>query len=120
MKKVLIVDNSSYMRIFIKKVAEKGGFDTIFEASGSEDAIELFKAENPDIVILDLNMSEARMDGLTVLTNIMEVNPEAAVIISSAVRHEYVKDECLELGAKEYINKPFDTNDLLEKLEKYK
>jgi two-component system chemotaxis response regulator CheY len=120
MKKVLIVDNSSYMRIFIRKIIENGGFENIFEASGVEDSIELFKSENPEIVILDLNMSEATMDGITVLTDIMNINPETVVIITSAVRHQYVKDECLGLGAKEYIQKPFDTEDLLKILEKYK
>jgi len=120
MKKVLIVDNSSYMRIFVKKIIEKGGFNNVFEASSKEAAIEVFKSEKPEIVILDLNMSEFRMEGIHVLTDIMKINPETVVIIISAVGHEDVKDECIELGAKSYIRKPFDTEILLETLEKYK
>ncbi|WMJ82223.1 response regulator [Clostridium sp. MB40-C1] len=120
MKKVLIVDNSSYMRMFVKKIIEKGDFHNIFEASSEEDAIEIFKIEKPDIVILDLNMSEFRMDGVRVLTDIMKINPETVVIIISAVGHENVKDECIALGAKSYIRKPFDTEILLKTLEEYK
>lgn len=120
MKKVLIVDNSSYMRMFIKKIVEKGGFHTIFGASGKDDAMEMFKLKKPDIVILDLNMSEFKMDGIHVLTEIMKINPETVVIIISAVGHENVKEECLALGAKSYIKKPFDTETLLKTLEEYK
>lgn len=120
MKKVLIVDNSSYMRMFVKKVIEKGGSYTILEASGKEDAIDVFRDENPSIVILDLNMSETTMEGVEVLIDIIKVNPEAVVIIISAVRDEDVKGKCIALGAKAYIKKPIDTDILLKTLEEYK
>lgn len=119
MKKVLIVDNSSYMRMFVKKIIEKGGTYTTLEASSQEEAIELYKSEKPDIVILDLNMSEFTMDGIRVLNDIMKVNPKAVVIIVSAVGHQDVKDECIALGAKKYIRKPFNTDALLKTLEEY-
>lgn len=120
MKKVLIIDDSSYMRMFIKKIIEKGGLYIMYEASTKDDAIELFKNEKPDIVTLDLNMSEFNRDGINVLTELMNINPEAAVIIISAVGYEDVKDKCIALGAKSYIRKPFDTKTLLEALEEYK
>lgn len=120
MKKVLIVDDSSYMRLFVKKIVQKGGSYEMFEASTKEDAIEMYKSTKPDIVILDLNMSEVRKDGIDVLTHIMLINPEAVVIIISAVGYEDVRDECLELGAKSYLKKPFETEALLNILEEYK
>lgn len=120
MKKVLIVDNSSYMRLFIRKIIEKDGFNSIFEAEGKDDAIEVFNMEKPEIVILDLNMSEFKMDGIHVLTEIMKINPESVVIIASAVGHENVKEECIALGAKGYVRKPFDAKILLKTLEPYK
>lgn len=119
MKKVLIVDNSSYMRMFVRKIIEKGGSYTMFEASNKEDAVDMFKSEKPNIVILDLNMSEFRMDGIEVLTEIMKIDPEAVVIIISAVGYEDVKEQCIALGAKSYIRKPFDTQILLQTLEQY-
>lgn len=120
MKKVLIVDDSSYMRIFVKKIIKKGGTYIMFEASAKDDAIEVFKNAKPDIVILDLNMSEQRRDGIDVLTEVMNINPETVVIIISAVGYEDVKDECLALGAKSYLKKPIDSEALLQALEEYK
>ncbi|OAA89356.1 response regulator [Clostridium coskatii] len=120
MKKVLVVDNSSYMRMFVKKIIEKGGFHSIFGASNKHEVVELFKLEKPDIVLLDLNMSEVKMDGVEVLTDIMKIDPNAVVLIMSAVGHEEVKDECIKLGASGYIRKPFHTETLLKTLEEYK
>jgi two-component system chemotaxis response regulator CheY len=117
MKKVLIIDNSSYMRMFVAKIIEKGGLYIIHEASTKDEAIELFKTEKPDIITLDLNMSESDKDGINVLAEIMNINPEAVVIIISAVGYEDVKDKCIELGAKTYIKKPFNTKTLLNALE---
>lgn len=117
MKKVLVIDNSSYMRMFVSKIIEKGGLYIIYEASNKDEAIALFKTEKPDIVTLDLNMSEFDKDGINVLTEIMNINPETVVIIISAVGYEDVKDKCIELGAKSYIKKPFDTKTLLQAIE---
>ena len=119
MKKVLIVDNSSYMRMFVRKIIEKGGAYITVEASSKEEAIEVFTSERPEIVILDLNMSEFTMDGIDVLSDIMKINPETAVIITSAVGHEEVKEQCMELGAKSYIKKPIDAESLLKTLGQY-
>lgn len=117
MKKVLIVDDSSYMRMFIMKIIKKSGLYIMFEAATKEEAIELFNTTKPDIVILDLNMSEKEREGINVLGEIMNIDPEAYVIIISAVGYEDVKDECIALGAKGYIKKPFETKDLLQLLE---
>lgn len=118
MKKVLIVDDSSYMRLFVKKVIKKGGSYMMLEASTKEDAIEIYNAAKPEIVMLDLNISEHK-EGISVLTEIMSVNPEAVVIVISAVGYEDVKDECITLGAKGYLKKPFKTEELLQILEEY-
>lgn len=119
MKKVLIVDDSSYMRMFIKKIIEKGGLYEILEASGKDNAIEVFVNEKPDIVILDLNMSEVTRDGVSALSEIMKINPNAVVIIISAIGYEDVKDQCLTLGAKEYLKKPFNNETLVKILSEY-
>ena len=119
MKKVLIVDDSSFMRIFIRKIIEKGGLYTILEASTNSDAIEIFKTEKPDIVTLDMNISETGGDGINLLTNMMNITPEAVIIIISAEGYENSRDECIALGAKSYIKKPFDKEILIQTLEKY-
>jgi two-component system chemotaxis response regulator CheY len=117
MKKVLIIDDSSYMRMFLKKIIQKTGSYMTLEASTKEQAMELFNATEPDIVTLDLNISEVRRDGIDLLTEIMNINPETVVIIISASGYENYRDECLALGAKSYIKKPFDTEVLLQALE---
>lgn len=119
MRKVLIVDDSTYMRMFIKKIITKDSLNIIFEAGTKDEAVELFTSAKPDIVILDLNMSEKEREGLDILTEIMKIDPNAYVIIISAVGYEHVKDECISLGAKGYIKKPFETKDLLKLLEEY-
>lgn len=120
MKKILIVDNSSYMRMFVKKIVEKAGSYIILEAEGKEDAMNIFNIEAPTVVILDLNMGETTMEGIEVLTDIIKINPEAIVIIISAVADEDVKEQCIALGANRYIKKPIDTAVLLKTLEEYK
>lgn len=120
MKKVLIVDNSSYMRMFVKKVIEKQGLYTTFEAPSQETAMALFRSVDPNIVILDLNMAESTMEGMEVLTEVIKIKPQTVVIIISAVGDENVKNECMALGAKCYIKKPIDTEVLLKTLEAYK
>lgn len=119
MKKVLIVDDSSYMRMFIKKVINKEGSYMAFEAIDKENAIEMFKTIKPDIVTLDLNISEVKNDGIEVLKNILEIDPKAIVIIVSAAGYENFRDECIELGAKTYIKKPIDTEVLLKTLAEH-
>lgn len=117
MKKVLIVDDSSYMRMFIKKIINKADSHMIFEASNKVDAIEMFKTIKPDVVTLDVNMSHFRRDGIEVLTEIMNIDSDANVIVISAVGYDDLKNECISLGAKKYIKKPFDTETLLQTLE---
>ena len=119
MKKVLIVDDSSFMRILIRKIVEKGGLYTTLEASTNSEAIEIFKTEKPDLVTLDMNMSETGGDGINILNEMISINPEAAIIIISAEGYENSRDECIAIGAKSYIKKPFDTETLLQTLEKY-
>ena len=119
MRKILIVDDSTYMRMFIKKIITKNGLNIMFEAGSKDEAIELFTSAKPDIVILDLNMSEIEREGINILNEMMKIDPNAYVIIASAVGYEHVKDECMSLGAKGYIKKPFETEELLKALEEY-
>lgn len=119
MRKILIVDDSTYMRMFIKKIITKDSLNIIFEAGTKDEAVELFTSAKPDIVILDLNVSEKEREGIDILTEIKKIDPNAYVIIISAVGYEYVKEECISLGAKGYIKKPFETKELLNLLEEY-
>ncbi|MFT8348839.1 response regulator [Clostridium saccharoperbutylacetonicum] len=116
MKKVLIVDDSSYMRMMVRKVVEKGGLCISFEAASAGKALEVFKNEKPDIVTLDLNMSEFRMDGMNLLSDMIKMNPEVHVVVVTAIGYEDVKERCIALGAKGYLIKPFNAKELLNVL----
>lgn len=118
-KKILIVDDSSYMRMFLTKVIQKGDRYLVFEATGKDYAIDVFNTVNPDVVTLDLDISENRREGIDLLTEIMKLNSNLVVIIITASGDEGFKDECMKLGAKSYIKKPFDTEVLLKTLEQY-
>lgn len=120
MKKILIVDDSSFMRTLIRNIIEKEGLYTILEASTNSEAIEMFKTEEPNIVTLDINISETGGDGINILTDMMNINPESDIIIISAEGYENSRDQCLALGAKDYIKKPFDSKVLLKTLDTYK
>lgn len=120
MKKILIVENSSYMRLFVRKVIEKEGYESILEASSKAEAMYTFNSEKPEIVILDLNLGPVPMDGLEALKEMIEINPEVFVIIASAVGDQVAKEECIALGAKGYVTKPINTNLLLNTLKECK
>jgi two-component system chemotaxis response regulator CheY len=119
MKKVLIVDNSSYMRMLVKKVIEKEERYEILEAASKAETMYTFKQESPEIVILDLNLGQTPMDGLEVLKEMVELKPETVIIIASAVGDDIAKEECIALGAKGYLTKPINTKLLIQTLAQY-
>ena len=116
-KKILIADDSLFMRRMLKDIlADKY---EIVEAAGGKKAEEQFKEKNPDLVLLDLIMPEGEEEGIRVLKEIIKTNPEARVIIITAVGHDLMMEECKKLGARDYIIKPFDEEHVLETVEKY-
>jgi two-component system chemotaxis response regulator CheY len=112
MAKVLIVDDSMFSRSMIKKVVNKIGHEAIEAANGLEGLKKIID-EKPDIVFTDLLMPE--MDGVGLLTAVKEKNLEIPIVVVSANVQNTVRQQCLELGATEFFNKPPDK----EKLQKY-
>ena len=111
--KILIVDNSSFMRQILKKILLKE-FPTaeIFEAEDGGQGIERYTAEKPDVMLLDLIMPIK--DGIGVLK---EIGKSANVIVVSAVGQEKMIEEAKNLGAKNFIIKPFDAKNVIETLK---
>ncbi|ADL52289.1 response regulator [Clostridium cellulovorans] len=118
-KKILVVDDSSYMRMFLTKIIKKTDKYLVFDAPEKDYAIDVFNTVKPDIVTLDLDISENRWGGMEVLTEMIKINPETVVIIITASGDESIKEECMKLGAKNYIKKPVDTGVLLKTIEQY-
>ncbi|CEH33330.1 response regulator [Romboutsia lituseburensis] len=116
MKKVLIVDDAAFMRMSIKNMISKHGFEIVGEAENGVVAIEKYKELQPDIVTMDITMPE--MDGLEALREIKKVNPAAAVVMISALGQEARMKEAIIYGAKGFIVKPFKEEMLISALSK--
>jgi len=115
-QKILIADDSAFMRLYLKRIlAETGYKDTIEVADGREMLIR-YEQERPDLVILDVIMPD--MDGLEALHELMRIDPKANVMMVTAVGQEYMKKECDEAGVKGYITKPFKEEEIAETLAK--
>ena len=116
MKKILIVDDSAFMRGILKSILSKY---KIVEADSGAAALEQVKKEKPDLVLLDIIMPAGEDEGVRVLKEIMKTNREAQVVMITAVGHDVMIKRCKELGAKDFIVKPFDEKLIAETVEKY-
>ncbi len=115
-KKVLIVDDSIYMRSLIKNSLEEGGFEIVGEAPNGETAIDLALDLQPDLITLDNILPD--MMGFEILKVLKEEGLEAKVIMISAVGQQTVVNKGKELGAQDYIVKPFTSEDLMEVVQR--
>lgn len=104
-KKILIIDDMIFTRKCVRDIFEEYGFCNIVEAGTAKAAIKTFLEEKPYLVILDISLPDC--DDLSVLKMIYEINPEQKVVISSAVNQYVVMNEAKQLGALEYLIKPF-------------
>jgi two-component system chemotaxis response regulator CheY len=114
MKKVLIVDDAAFMRVSIKNMLTKNGYEVIGEAENGKVAIQKYQELSPDIVTMDITMPE--MDGLQSLKKILEIDPSANVIMVSAMGQESMVREAVQSGAKGFIVKPFKEDIILSAL----
>jgi two-component system, chemotaxis family, chemotaxis protein CheY len=111
-KKVLVVDDSLYMRTLIKDALSGVGYDVVGMAANGESAIDMAFELQPDLITLDNILPD--MLGIDVLKVLKEEDVRSKVVMISAVGQQSVVDEGLKLGANEYIVKPFTTEQLIE------
>lgn len=116
MKKILIADDSSFMRDTLKEILSKEY--QIVEADSGQKTIRQFKKEKPDLVLLDIIMPGEREEGVRVLKEIRKVNPEASVVMISAAGHKLMIEKCKNLGAKDYIIKAFSAERIVNTVKK--
>lgn len=110
--RVLVVDDSFYMRTMLKNMLTDAGYNIVGEASDGETAVRMAQETNPDLVTLDLILPDNT--GLDVLKGIRKDNPNMKVIIVSAVGQEAIVNEAIQSGARAYIVKPFAEEKVLE------
>lgn len=112
MAKILIVDDAAFMRMMVKDNLKKAGYTDFCEAGNGEEAIEKFTENAPDLVLLDITMPI--MDGIQALQSIKQSNPQAKVIMCSAMGQEGMVVEAIKLGALDFIVKPFKPERLIQ------
>lgn len=117
MIKILIADDASFMRLMIAQILARKGLTNIIEAENGQLAVERFKSDHPDLILMDITMPE--LNGLDALEEILGINPLAKVIICSAVANESVVSEALKRGAVDFLAKPFRPDELLRMVQKY-
>ena len=114
--RILIVDDASFMRMMIKDILVKNGYEVVGEAADGAQAVTMYKELKPDSVTMDITMPE--MDGITALKNIRAENPNAVVIMCSAMGQQAMVIDAIQAGAKDFIVKPFQADRVLEAISK--
>ena len=113
---VLICDDAAFMRMMIKNVLTKGGYNVVGEAENGAKAVEKYKELSPDLVLMDITMPE--MDGIQALKEIKKIDGGAKVIMCSAMGQQAMVVESIQAGAKDFIVKPFHEDRVLEAVKK--
>ena len=115
-KNILICDDAAFMRMMIKDILTKNGYNVVGEAENGAKAIEKYNETKPDLVLMDITMPE--MDGIQALKKIKESDPKAMVIMCSAMGQQAMVIEPIQSGAKDFIVKPFQADRVLEAVKK--
>jgi len=114
--RVLIADDASFMRQMIREIIEPEGFEIVAEAADGVEAVEQYEAVRPDIVTMDIVMP--KRSGIDAAKRILELDPAARVVMCSALGQESLVMEALQVGAKDFIVKPFKPESVLDTLNK--
>lgn len=116
MGKILTVDDAAFMRMLIKDTLSKNGYTNIVEASDGQSACDVYAAEMPDLVFMDITMPNKT--GIEALAEIKKIDPMAKVVMCSAMGQEAMVMEAIKLGAIDFIVKPFKPDRLLQVVKK--
>jgi len=114
--KVLGVDDAAFMRMMLKDILLKGGFEIAGEATNGAEAIRLYQELKPDLVTMDITMPE--VDGIAAVKEIKKIDPNAKVVMVSAMGQQAMVIEAIQAGASDFIVKPFQPDRVLEALKK--
>ena len=113
---VLIVDDAAFMRMMLKEILTKGGYNVVGEAENGIIAVTKYKELRPDIVTMDITMPE--MDGITAVKEIKRIDPHAKIIMCSAMGQQAMVIEAIQSGARDFIVKPFQPVRVMEAVQK--
>ncbi|GLY10477.1 MULTISPECIES: response regulator [Bacillaceae] len=114
--RILVVDDAAFMRMMIKDILTKNGFEVVGEASDGAQAVEKYKELKPDLVTMDITMPEK--DGISALKEIKADDPNARIIMCSAMGQQSMVIDAIQAGAKDFIVKPFQPDRVIEAISK--
>lgn len=115
-KNILICDDAAFMRMMIKDILTKNGYNVVGEAENGAKAVEKYAELKPDLCLMDITMPE--MDGIQALKKIKESDSSALVIMCSAMGQQAMVIESIQAGAKDFIVKPFQADRVIEAVKK--
>jgi two-component system, chemotaxis family, chemotaxis protein CheY len=114
-KRVLVVDDAVVMRMMIKNILSKQGYEVV-EAQSGIDAVEKYRTVRPDVVTMDMVMPD--MDGISAVRQIIAEDPSAKIVMCTSMGQQQLVVEAVQAGAKSFITKPFQPPKILETIEK--
>ena len=115
-KNILICDDAAFMRLMIKDILSKNGYNVVGEAENGAVAVDKYSELKPDLVLMDITMPE--VDGIEALKRIKAADPNASVIMCSAMGQQAMVIESIQSGAKDFIVKPFQADRVIEAVQK--
>ena len=116
MAKILVADDSAFMRTILMDILKEGGYADIIEGETGIEAVEKFDSEKPDLVLMDIVMPE--LSGIEALKQIMTADANAKIVVITAAGSEAKRAEATKSGARHFIAKPFKKEDVLETVNK--
>lgn len=116
MPKVLLVDDAAFMRMRCAKLLTENGY-SVDEAENGQDAVEKYQKIKPDLVLMDITMPV--MDGLTAVAEIKKIDPEAKIVMCSALGQQNTVMSAIKAGAKDFIVKPYQPEKILTTIKRF-
>lgn len=115
-KRILIADDAMFIRMMLRDMLTKGGYNVCGEAANGREAVELYKALKPDLVTLDITMPV--LDGMGALKEIRAMDPNAKIVMCSAMGQKNFVMDAIRAGATDFIVKPFQPSIIFETLRR--
>lgn len=114
--KILVVDDASFMRMRSARLLQQAGHEVV-EAENGQDAVARYREERPDLVLMDITMPV--MDGIAATSAIRQYDPNAKVVIVSALGQQSMVLSAVKAGARDFIVKPFEPDRVMEIVRKF-